>query len=68
MTPGPSLCELSDQQFSEVLHEANSCGGTDLSSHADTFVATLCAAYLMAWMREARLMVYEAGPAPDGGE
>jgi hypothetical protein len=67
MPPDPSLRELSDEELSEVLHEAISRGGTGLSRHADTFVATLCADYLVARMREARLTVYEAVPALDGG-
>jgi hypothetical protein len=58
--------ELSDGELSEVLHEAISRGGTGLSRLADTFVATLCADYLVTRMREARLVVYKAGPAPDG--
>jgi hypothetical protein len=37
-----------------------------LSRLADTFVATLCADYLVAQLREARLVVYEAAPPPYG--
>jgi hypothetical protein len=66
MPPDPSLRELSDEELSDVLHEAINRGGTGLSRHADTFVATLCADYLVARMREARLTVYEAGPVPNG--
>jgi hypothetical protein len=68
MPPDPSLRELSDEELSEVLHEAISRGGTGVSRLADTFVATLCADYLVGRVREARLVVYQAVPAPDGGE
>jgi len=66
MPPDPTLRELSDEELSEVLREAISRGGTGLSRLADTFIATLCADYLVARVREARLVIYEAAPPPNG--
>jgi hypothetical protein len=50
---------IGDDELAALLREAIAGGATGLARHADTFLATVCAEFLVARMRQAGLIVCE---------